>query len=433
MLLHSTHSELQTNFFGLDRVELLSICLVAFVLPAFNGRPYRFSSGFVCLVVAFTLLIYGTLKRGGRVGLPRQSKRMALILAGWVLVATASTLANLDAEAAINLLWGYWVPFMLFMAIAGLKASHDDFQWILASFALGLALRFGYSALVFYSEWGILALSDLFTARYDQVRMETYKDATFGSTGNTAAIVCIAVPILVSSLFLVPMRMAGRAVVMASIAILALNALMTGSRGAILVIAATMAVLAFKLKARSRYALILLFGLAAYLFTEHVGSQNMESIASVVTMDVSGDRSLEGRVESIKLGLRIMMDYPMGLGPGIYPGNNSGYVPHQFAVAQGSQLGVLGMIIVLILAGFIIARTLTLELRPQAGKGGAAVAFRFGAFSWAALSMTASMPLNSGATIPWIGMLAMFLALDGMADQTAAGSKRPRIEDDRQV
>ena len=37
--------------YGLDPIERVSACLVAFVLPALNGRPYILSSGFVCLVV----------------------------------------------------------------------------------------------------------------------------------------------------------------------------------------------------------------------------------------------------------------------------------------------------------------------------------------------------------------------------------------------
>lgn len=396
---------------GLSRFERQAVCLVAFVLLAFNGRPFTLSSGFVCLLVASVLLMRGMHKFGGSIVLPRRSKPIAFLWAAWTLAATVSTLANYEMDAVNNLLWGYWVPFLLFLSLVRLSPSRDDFQWIIVFFAFGLALRFGYGALVFYSEWGIPTLSELLFARYDTVLMVGYKDATFGNTGNSASILAIALPVLVWSLIVSgSMKRIVRIVLATSIVILCANVLITGSRSAMLISAVVLIVSTFKLKTRSRYALLLFLVLATYLFAEYAGERATGRFATVISADVQEDTSLAERVDSMKIGLGMMFDYPLGVGPGMSQFYNIYDVAHQFAVAQGGELGILGMIIVLLLAGFVVAGIIALKLSKYVDEANPAVAFRFGAFSWIVYAMTTNIPVNSGATMPWIGMLAMFLA-----------------------
>lgn len=396
---------------GLSRFERQAVCLVAFVLPAFNGRPFTLSSGFVCLLVASMLLIKGMHKHGNRIVLPRQSKPIAFLWAGWVLVATVSTLANFEIEAVNNLLWGYWVPFLLFLGLVRLRPSRDDFQWIFGFFALGLALRFGYGTLIFYSEWGIPTLSELLFARYDLVRMEAYMDATFGSTGNSASIVAITLPVLVWSLIVSGgMKRVVRIVIVVSIMILCANVLITGSRSAMLIGAAVLTVSAFKLKLRWRYALLLSIGIPAYLFMEYTDEQVTDHFVTLITANRQEDNSLAERVESINVGLNIMSDFPLGVGPGMSSLHNAYAVAHQFAIAQGSDLGFLGTIIVLFMVGWVVVGMITLRLGKYIDEINPAVAFRFGAFTWVTYAMLTNITVNSGSTIPWIGMLALFLA-----------------------
>jgi hypothetical protein len=410
--------------YGLDRYERLAVCLVAFVLPAFNGRPYRFSSGFVCFLVAFVLLIYRTLKHRDWIALPRQSGPAAFVLAGWVLVAIASAGANLNAAVGLNLLWdllwGYLVPFMLFMSLVGLKIDQNDFRWVLTAFALGLAFRFGYGAVAFYFEWGIPSLAELLFARYDLVRMQTYMDVTFGNTGNSASIIAIALPVLVLSMLTKALRATTKLIIGGSIVILALNLLITGSRTGLLIVPVVLVVAAWKMHSRWRYPILLALVLAVYLLTEYAGDVFTGSLISVLEVNTQADNSLAERVESIEFGLGILFDYPLGVGPGASRLYNPYDIAHQFVVAQGSEFGFLGMVFVLLLVGIVALKTLAVTWNSEGTALPAAAVFRFGALSWALVAMTANVPVNSGPTIPWIGIPLMLLALGDMASRGAA-------------
>ena len=402
---------------GLHRLDRWAVCLVAFVLPALNGRPFSLNSGFFCFLVAIFLLLRGSRNSGGRIEIPIpvHSRTIAYLWASWALLATVSTLTNLTAEALNNLLWGYWVPFFLFLSLVGLKPSRDDFQWIFGAIAFGLTLRFGYGAWVFYLEWGALDLNDLVFAHFDLGRMNAYMDATFGSTGNSASILTIALPVLIwSRIALVSMTRMIAAVIIFSIVIVFVNMLITGSRSALIISAVVLLVSSFKIKLRGRFILLLLVGLAALLMNEYAGDTVVDRFSSVLNVDRERDASVDERFDSIILGLGIMIDHPfVGVGPGMTAKYNIHSVAHQFAVAQGGELGIPGFIIVMLFAGLIVKRIFSLDFDKYTDEINPAMAFQFGAFAWVIYAMATNIPTNSGPAIPWIGMLSMFLAFSG--------------------
>lgn len=410
--------------YGMDRFEQLAVCLIAFVLPAFNGRPYRLSSGFVCLPIALVLLIHGTLKNRDYIVLKRQSSPAAFVLAGWVLVATVSTAVNLNIEASFDLLWdllwGYWVPFMLFMSLIGLKINDDDFRWILTAFALGLAFRFGYGAITFYFEWGVPSLAELLLARYNLVRMQDYMDATFGNTSNSASIIAIALPVLVLSMLSRPLSATTKFIMGGGIVILGMNLLITGSRAGILVVSVVLIIAALKVRSRWRYSILLALVLAVYSANEYAGEAFVGSLRSVLDADIQADNSLSERAESIEFGLAMMFDYPLGVGPGASHLYNPYSVAHQFVVAQGSELGVLGMAFVLLFMSIVVFKTLMMTWNSGGVALPPAAVFRFGALSWVLVAMTANVPVSFGPTIPWIGIPLMLIAFGEMASKGSA-------------
>jgi hypothetical protein len=398
---------------GLARFELLSICVIAFGLPAFNGRPLRFSSGFVCLPVALCLLIYSSKKRRTESTIPKRSRSITFVLAAWSLIATVSAVANLGLgmEPVINLLWGYWVPFLLFLSIVGLNPAPKDFQWIIGSLALGLALRFGYGILVFYYEWGLPEPGQLLSVRFDVRRMTTYMDATFGNTGNSAAIIVATLPMLLLSLNHISIRRSVRVLIIISVVVLIANLFITGSRAAIITMAVMIAIAAFKMKGRWRYLVTLFLGFFVYVFIEFASSADLARFTAAATVDARVDYSIASRIESNIFGLDLMLKNPLGIGPGMSYIYSRHSVAHQLAIAQGSELGVLGMMCVFILFGFVIRRTVSTSLISTTGAGNASAIFHYGALSWFMYAMIASNPLNSGVTIPWVGLLLLFLSL----------------------
>jgi hypothetical protein len=396
---------------------------MGFVLPAFNGKPFTLSSGFVCSLVAILLLVRGPSWAGRP--LPQHAASVGIALAAWVVAAGLSTVGNLAPTAALNFLWGYLLPLMMFIAVVRLSPAAEDLQWVIASFSAGLVLRLGYGALVFYAEWGIPSPTELLLAHYDVVRMESYMNVTFGSTGNTAAIVAVMFPVLVLSLLVIPMIKHVRIIVIAGVAVLAVTAFITGSRASLLIVMGVLVLASFQLRGRWRYALLGALVIAAYLFINDVEDKVANSFQAAVAVDAQTDESIAERLDSMNFGLRMMLDHPVGVGPGMSFEYNPYGVPHQFAIAQGSDIGVLGMVTSSLLAALIILRMLISIL---IGKGGAdpTMPFRYGAFTWMLYAMIANITTNSGPTVPWVGLLAICLALSNIEASNRTSRRDPR-------
>lgn len=411
---------------GLDKFERLAVWSMAFVLPAFNGRPFTLSSGFVCLPLALALLMHVSFKDQGRSLVPQHSRLTAALFGGWVLVATVSTVAHPSEETAINLLWGYWTPFLMFLSLIRLKFKAQDFQGVLASFALGLALRFAYGALMFYLEWGIPSLNDLLLARFDIDRMHTYVEATFGNTGNSASVLAISLPVLVMTLLLVPLKKAVRVTVILSVIVITINILITGSRAAILLATTVLMVATFKLNALRRFAMLVVLAISVFLFIFYANIPNTSRLEAVVTVDNKGDASVGERIESINYGLETIRDFPLGVGPGMSRIYNPYHVPHQYAVNQGSDLGILGMGFSAFLGVIVIFRFINFRIKRKLVEGNPMSIFIIGIFGWMLYAMTTNIPNNSGPSIPWIGLFSMFLAFEELARNNAFKIQRNR-------
>jgi hypothetical protein len=179
-------------------------------------------------------------------------------------------------------------------------------------------------------------------------------------------------------------------------------------------------VAAWKMRSRWRYPILLTLVLAVYLLTEYAGDLFTGSLISVLEVNTQADNSLAERFESIEFGLGMLFDYPLGVGPGLSRLYNPYDVAHQFVVAQGSELGFLGMVFVLLLVSIVVFKTLAVTRNSEGTALPPAAVFRFGALSWALVAMTANVPVNSGPTIPWIGILLMLLAFGDMTSKDAA-------------
>jgi hypothetical protein len=412
---------------GLDFIERACVCSVVFALVAFNGRPARLSSGFVCLLIAAALLAHGLIKRNGELGVPRRALTTMLVLGAWVFTATLSTVANSSAEAYLNLLFGYWTPFFLFLMLAGLRPSPRDFAWIFVSLAGAVLIRFTLASAIFLRDWGFLSLDALIMAHFNVPRMGPYMDVTFGSTSSTAALIVALMPILLLAPLVTRLGTASRLIVTAASVVLGLNALITGSRGALLVIVAVGCFAAFRLRSKWRFALLIALAAGAAAFAATAGEAILRRFTSAATFDTLGDNSVRERFASIEYGLGMMADHPLGVGPGLSHYYNPYDVAHQFAVAQGSEIGWAGAVVVAVLTALIIAGALA----RGSGRGeGPEFAFRIGALSWIVYGMTTNIPLNSTATVAWVGLLVVCLAF-GLAPPQHLGRGPKRHPSER--
>jgi hypothetical protein len=401
---------------GLFWVQRAGICVIAFVLPGFNGRPYALSSGFPCVLIAVFLLSHRAFllsQRAFHRDLTmlrwRDAGALVFVLFAWVVVAVLSTIANANPDTAYNLVWSYLAPFVLFLSIYGLQPSSADYESIFSSFALGLLLRFSIGAWTFYQTWGIPSFSDLSLARFDLFRIDSYMKVTFGNTSSTASVLAVTIPVLVTSMMM-PRRRLGWLVSIPALGVCIANVFITGSRATIIIVSLVTTLIAIKIRSRARFAIFGVLAIAAMLFIRNIGDENLARFKAVIDMDEQGDQSVAERLDSMRYGLETMRDHPWGTGPGMSFLDNPYTVPHQFAVAQGSDLGVLGMVCVILLSVIVLVKVIPFDLSRGRQLTGA-IAFEFGAFTWIVFAMTANIGLSSGPTMTWSGLLAMFLAL----------------------
>lgn len=152
---------------------------------------------------------------------------------------------------------------------------------------------------------------------------------------------------------------------------------LTGSRGALLAVAVTVA--AWALLAGRRYARLLLLSplvLALALAVPGLGSR-LTTLSAFSTSSVeAGDPSLQGRVAAQQVGLEIVREHPvLGVGPGNFTLVEPTYLrelgldsvvlaPHNLyleAAAEGGLVGFAAWLLLLLVAGFVAARALALS------------------------------------------------------------------------
>lgn len=408
---------------GLDAIERLAVCAAVFALVALNGQPAILSSGPMCLAIAVGLLTHRLVKRGGALVVSRRQSPMLLIFALWTFVAALSAVAAGDPEGVWNWAFGYFTPLLLFASLAGLRPSRTDLAWMVLAMAAAALLRFGLAGVVFVSGWGLLSLDALLMAHFNVPRMQPYMAVTFGSTSQTASLVVVILPVLLVSLFVLPFRAIGRGLILTAAAATGLNVLITGSRGAVLVLIAVAGFAAFRLRSRWRYAMLLALTVGVALFVSAAGEAILERFSTAARLDMLEDASVRERWVSIEHGLGIIREYPLGVGPGLSYHYNPHHTPHQFAVSQGSDIGLAGMIAVIVLTVLVLARSFGPGRDRTAGPE---LAFLVGALSWLAYAMSTNIPLNMSATVAWVGLLVVFLAFSAPATVKSSTPRRWR-------
>jgi O-antigen ligase len=132
---------------------------------------------------------------------------------------------------------------------------------------------------------------------------------------------------------------------------------------------------------------------------------------TLLTFDFDNDASLSERADSIVIGLQSIADNPLGVGPGLSGQFNQYTIPHQFIVAQGSEIGALGAVFPTLIFLVLMLRAIRSTVVPGCAGDVVSFAFSCGALTWSVYAIVTNIAVNSGPTIPWIGMLALFAAL----------------------
>lgn len=421
MLMHQTGVSGEP-YRGMDSIERIAAGVMAFSIAAMNGRPLILSSGIACLLVIFVLGVNQLRRRGLTLEFPAGAGPILAIWFIWFFAATLSLIASPEAETLSAWFWSFLVPTGVLVTMMGLRPSRSDAILILSCLAAGWLVRYAYAGWVFYQSWGVLNLTDLLFAHFNLERMIPYADVTYGNTSRTAAIIVPALVVTSLALIIASLSWRLRLLLGAAILALAVNALITGSRGQMLIIFMTLALAGLKSSRRGGVAIIALAVVALGYFISHLDFDTLGRFSMVLSTDRFADESIRGRWDSIDEGIQLMLHHPFGVGPGLSYKYSLYTVAHQFHVYQGSELGVLGFIATASLFAVIGYKFVVVRL---SGSDNLGFIFKAAAFSWCAFATIANSPLGTGPNIPWAGLFALLVAMGEITPSTPATPRLP--------
>jgi hypothetical protein len=393
--------------------DAVALSAAALSLALLNGHPYWLSNAVVCALAAAAVLIRRAASAPSGRTPQRSVDTVGLLLAALTLVASVSTAVNLGALTAINLVLGYAIPLALYFAASQAILTRAGVRWIVVALAAGLVARFGAGLVVFADNFGVPSSPVTVFFMRDEIQASDYVKATFGNTGNTAALIAVTLPVLLAALTLPTLGAAVRLLVAAAVVLLLLNAIITGSRGVLsFSMLALVAVLAFFAGRRAILACgLVLLGIAYWLSASPITDLDLDQLIDYFTFAGQSDSSAIERTDSIAIGLETIRNHPLGVGPNRSVEVNEYSVPHQFALNQASDVGFIAIGLWTLTCLSVLARVVPdLAACRRRGVRPAAI-FSLATAIWLLYGMTLNIATTSGTCISWIGLFALYAGL----------------------
>lgn len=372
-------------------------------------------------------LIYLLAREQGwhRNALPQGAGVIAAILCGFAIVAGLSTVTHpLSADGVLPFLGAYVMPLILFVAFSVLRLGEQRITNLMGVIAAGSLVPMLLGAAAFYHEWGIPTGVDLLMSRYDLDRMQGYMSLTFGNTGNMAAYLAILVPSCLAAWFSTRGRRKARCLMFIVLALAFVHVLIVQSRTLFIVLLASFPLISifYRLRFGSVVFTFLLGCTVVVIPVLTAADQFVELTVGAVSAggNPNGDQSVSERLEAMSAALGILRDNPgLGVGPGNSLTMNPFTSAHEYVLQQGSEIGVIGVLLAAALVLACMLRLLGLyRLRGIDALAGLRFALVIGPFSYLLYGVLANMPLSENVMTPWIGLLSLMLGASFIEPET---------------
>jgi len=251
--------------------------------------------------------------------------------------------------------------------------------------------------------------------------MAGYMDQTFGNVTHVGSYTILVAPIVLAALCA---GLVGRVAVPLYtlwLAIVASNAVVSGSRAAFAVGLAVGAFVIVSLKKGRTVILgaIVLLGTSMLFFSADAFDQTtlIERIAP--TMGKQGkDVSLDERIDSIEIGWDTFANNAaLGVGPGNSLAYNAHDVPHQSLVMVASETGVFGGLSFLLLNVVVLFRTCRHGWSARRSSlDRRRLVWIIGPASWLLGGLFAGLTFNMNLALLWVGIAYAMLGMYGFED-----------------
>lgn len=404
-----------------ERLTVLIVAAMLFILAASNGRPMWTSSGlFMAVLAPFVILARnpGTVWRmaTNRTNGPFLSALLLFLLANMV-----SAVATPTDEALIAAGLRCILPLLVYLALTGLVLRERDARLLLMALAAGCGVMFGKGLLAYYNEFGIPDLQTILWSRYNVERIAGYADATLGNVSRMGLYVVLVVPILVLAAARWERAFFRRAF-LASVAVLGvMNLIVSGSRTGLVVLALSFIAILFSFGVRRSLMLIVALGVAAFtsapIWLEFIADPEVLTRYIPTFSNRMIDDSAEERLESVLLGWQHFLDHIVfGIGPGNSPLHNPYNIPHQSIVHQFAELGLIGGL-TFVWLNLLVLWTGFRALRgaPRDPNAAYRLLWLIGPASWLIFGIAGGIAFNASFALVWVGIAHAMMALSGAA------------------
>jgi hypothetical protein len=420
------------NLATVDTGVIVMILVTAwiFLAPIGNGRPIFNSS----VIMTFPLVLFLLPLRyaaGYPIGhLKGSSVLLLLSFSCWAFAALFSAIASEQGfqVAGLNFLSGFLIPLLVFASFLNLPISERFEKLIWAGLSLGVIVVFGRATLAYYASWGIPSAVELLTSRYNLEKMGPYMDVTYGNTGSTAEILVLVSPGLALMALSAGSKGAWRLLYGAATILCIINFLIVQSRAAFLV--AFLILVYTMLAARVRIYKIVLFlsGLATAILVPFLSdlSQLLTRFGDAIFLRAAADNAISERVESIEIGWRLFVDNVFfGVGPNLSQAYNRHFNAHQVWVDQASELGVFGLLPLMVLTVAVFGLMLWYSIPgPAVAESWRRFRFVIGPASFILYGMISNFSWSLTTVNVWA---ILFAALLGCSTGTLAQANESRL------
>ena len=221
---------------GLSDLQRIALIIMAFSLTAMNSTPIYLSCGIFCAAAVLLLIADHMRLEGFQFSIYKSSVGIVIIWSVWTFVALLSMVANFRIVTLSTFAWSYALPLLMIVTVLTLRPTTRDLRIVFFAMLAGWVIRFGYGAFVFGQTMGFGSVEQVLYAHFDLESFRPYANATYGSTGRTIALVVPALVATMLALFTVKASNIERIFIGATLFILSITALITGSRALVIVV-----------------------------------------------------------------------------------------------------------------------------------------------------------------------------------------------------
>jgi O-antigen ligase len=281
----------------------------------------------------------------------------------WLLGASISSLAHFnDGLVILNFAAGLFSGALVYYAVGRVRLeSPGQFEYAFRAIGLGALIPCTYDLLRYYKAWGIPSIQGMIEHKY--VVSYWSNNSYFGNPDNSSGMYSFFASMCMVVLFAKMFTPATRWLAAMTLVVTSVFTFVTMARTGITFYVVAFLLTAILLRGNKRIWLVATAITALVIFASPSRLATFWRYIDPALTYNSSDRSVSGRIESMREGWNEFLDHPViGLGPNRSFLVIDEFVAHELPIAQADETGIFGFLGVIIVT-FACALRLTALIR----------------------------------------------------------------------